>query len=504
MTGTLDLTSADRQRLTETEPDVFSPGESDNARQAKLWRAAWRWHFYAAGIVMPILLVLSVTGLAVLLKPTLERSFYGDRLYVDPGGKTERLPYESQRAAVLARHPGATVRSVVPPRDRSRSTQFDLTVSDGKALGSYRDQTLVSTYINPYTGTVLGDIKGSTRLDNFMSDLHGNLLLNRWGDWVVEIGTGWTLVMMTTGVFLWWPRKAKGQGFRRAFRIRLRAQGRKRWRDLHSVPGAVFASVIIFMVVTGLPWSQFWGDRWSRMTEWVGSGENAIETPVSKQAAADLQTDGFKVAWASQREPVPLSRAAGQHDHGGGGGEEEAGRVPLSLDAVEGIARDIRMHPGYAVGMPDGETGVYALSNSWPDRAQVARTAFVDQYTGEVLANHGWPDQGLLRQLTSWGIITHMGRQYGPLNAAVMGGACLAIIWATITAPVMFWKRRPKGKIGTPRRPIDPRLPRRALLIAVVLGLLYPLLGVSMLVVAAFDRFVVRNVPPLRRAFGMP
>jgi Uncharacterized iron-regulated membrane protein len=295
VTTTADRVSADRLPLTETEPAVFAEDENANARYARTWRAAWRWHFYAAFIVLPLLLLLAVTGLGVLLKPTLERTFYGDRLYLYPGGNAQPLPYAEQRQAVLARYPGATFRSVLPPRDRNRSTQFDITLPEGKMVGSYRDQTLLSVYVDPYTAKVLGTIKGSARLDNVLSDLHGNLLLNRWGDWIVEIATGWTLVMMATGVFLWWPRKGKGQGFRQAFRIRFKARGRKRWRDLHSVPGAVFASVIMFMVVTGLPWSQFWGDRWARMIEWVGSGENAIDTPVSRLAAADLQTDGFKV-----------------------------------------------------------------------------------------------------------------------------------------------------------------------------------------------------------------
>jgi uncharacterized iron-regulated membrane protein len=162
------------------------------------------------------------------------------------------------------------------------------------------------------------------------------------------------------------------------------------------------------------------------------------------------------------------------------------------------------MEPGYAIALPDGDSGVYALSNPSPsDSAASARTAFVDQYSGEVLANHGWRDKGGLRKATSWGINTHMGREYGPINALLMGGTCLAVIGAVVTAPIMYWKRRPQGRLGTPRRPVDPRLSLQALRIAVVLALLYPLLGVSMLLVAGFDRLVVRNVAPLRRAFGM-
>jgi uncharacterized iron-regulated membrane protein len=498
---------AGSERLTETEPEAFSAPDPAAIRQAKLWRAAWRWHFYAALIVMPILLMLAVTGLGILLKPTLERTFYGDRLYLYPGGSAEPLPYSTQMAAVLAEYPEATVRAVVPPRQDNRSTQFDLGMPAGGMVGSYRDASLLSAYVDPYTGEVLGAVKGSTRLDNVLSDLHGNLLLNRWGDWVVELAGGWTLVMMATGVLLWWPPKSGSRRVRRAFRVRFGAGGRRRWRDLHSVPGAIFAGVIVFNIITGLPWSQFWGDRWTRFTEWVGSGENAVDAPLSKLAAADLQTDGLRVEWANQNKPVPLSRLAAQHDHGGGEGEEggTSGPVPepVSLDRVEEIGRKIGMVPGYAIGMPADATGVYALSNSWPDLASHARTAFVDQYSGEVLANNGWLDKGALSKATSFGIIAHMGRQYGPLNAIVMGGACLAIIAAVISAPVMFWKRRPKKTLGTPRRPLNAHIPRQAMVVAMILGVIYPMLGVSIVLVAAFDQVVVRRFGPLRRAFGM-
>lgn len=96
------------------------------------------------------------------------------------------------------------------------------------------------------------------------------------------------------------------------------------------------------------------------------------------------------------------------------------------------------MEPGYAIAVPDGDGGVYALSNPSPsDSAASARTAFLDQYTGEVLAEHGWRDRGALRKVTSWGINTHMGREYGPvfLSRRLLGtGQTTAGRWAATVA----------------------------------------------------------------------
>ena len=38
-----------------------------------LYRTVWRWHFYAGLLVIPLVLILSVTGAAYLFKPQIDR-----------------------------------------------------------------------------------------------------------------------------------------------------------------------------------------------------------------------------------------------------------------------------------------------------------------------------------------------------------------------------------------------------------------------------------------------
>ena len=110
---------------------------------------------------------------------------------------------------------------------------------------------------------------------------------------------------------------------------------------------------------------------------------------------------------------------------------------------------------------------------------------------------------GSLAKLTSWGINAHMGRQVGVMNGIVMGVVSLGVIFSVLSAPIMYWKRRPRGSLGFPRRPYDARLMRGVVIIALVLGVLFPLLGASMIVVALVDHFLIRRVPQLRATFGM-
>jgi uncharacterized iron-regulated membrane protein len=80
---------------------------------------------------------------------------------------------------------------------------------------------------------------------------------------------------------------------------------------------------------------------------------------------------------------------------------------------------------------------------------------------------------------------------------------CLLVFWNVFTAFKMWNRRRRKGTVGIPRRPVDVRMQRSVGIAALILAVVYPLWGATLVLVLLFDRFVVRRVPALRTAFGM-
>jgi hypothetical protein len=48
-----------------------------------LFRAFWRWHFYASVVAVPVLLVLAVTGLVYLFRFQIEPFLHADLMRVD-------------------------------------------------------------------------------------------------------------------------------------------------------------------------------------------------------------------------------------------------------------------------------------------------------------------------------------------------------------------------------------------------------------------------------------
>ena len=94
----------------------------------------------------------------------------------------------------------------------------------------------------------------------------------------------------------------------------------------------------------------------------------------------------------------------------------------------------------------------------------------------------------------------HQGQEFGRINQLVMFGACLAIILMAVSAIVMWWKRRPKGALGAPRYPEDYRVPRMVLIIACAVGVIFPLVGLTLVLALVIDLAVPR--PVRRRLFS--
>jgi uncharacterized iron-regulated membrane protein len=68
-----------------------------------------------------------------------------------------------------------------------------------------------------------------------------------------------------------------------------------------------------------------------------------------------------------------------------------------------------------------------------------------------------------------------------------MLAACLAVIAMSVSAVVMWWRRRPSGRLAAPPAPADPRAYLGLILIIAPLGLLYPLVGASIVLTLALD-----------------
>lgn len=433
------------------------------------YRAVWRWHFFAALWTAPFLLVLTLTGAIYLFDREIDGWWNGALEKVVPGPSLLSLP--AQEAAVRAAYPGAKINRVVLPRASDQAAVWNITPEAEPGLPS----DAVDIYLDPYRGTVNGIADPGSQPMTIIRDLHGNLMGGDIGSHIVELVACWTLVMMATGLWLWWPRTWKLKG---VFAPRLSASGRRFWRDLHAIPAMVNALLVIGLVMTGLPWSAFWGEQFSRIGDYspfTATSPNFKAPPKAGGAPADDPHEQHAMPDA-QTAKTPWAIRHSHHPHGSGHGKASIADMEKLLPQLQ----TRQFGGGVRIFYPRDATGIFMISYV-PDKAEGQRTIYVDPGTGKQLGNIGWREYSPLAKAVEWGTMTHMGRQYGLANQIANLIVCLVLIGSMVAGLILWWKRRPKGMLAAPTIKANDRMPGGVKALLIALAILFPLVGASMI-----------------------
>lgn len=425
------------------------------------YRAVWRWHFYAGLLVLPFMVLLATTGGIYLFKDEIADITHGRERLVEVTGQKARLP-SAIVANALDAFPG-TLYGYQPPAAPNRSAVVKIAGADG---------TKSTVYVNPYSGRVLGghpDAGASgTPAMKFVRDLHSLAYVGWMGNRVIEAVAGWMVLLVVSGIYLWWPRGRKGG----VLTVRGKPARRMFWRDIHAVTGIVASGFILFLVMTGLPWSGVWGEKFYDLSYKAGLGMPDgywTRLPVSTQPVSDAVD---RAPWIMERQPMPVSQALN-------GARAE-------LDDITATVEELGIAPGYSLRVPDKPDGVFTAS-VYPDDITRERVIHLDQYSGKVLFDMQLKDLGTLGRAAEWGTSIHMGQAFGLTNQIALLLVCMAMIAMSVAAALMWWKRRPAGSLGAPQVPVDWRIPRNVLLIAIAAGLFFPLVGLTLLVAGALE-----------------
>lgn len=245
---------------------------SKRAASRKFYQLIIRWHFFCGLIFIPLIIVISISGCIYLFEDEYEEYVYDNLLFVTPG--SAHLPPSILLDKAKQALPKLRASNVTILDDRTRSAEITFRAHAMKhkpdqismewagngpeKVPMVMNQERTSLFINPYTGEILGTVKSGDRLMSFMKDLHGNLLAGKVGTKFVELTSCWLVALMVTGLIMWWPRGKVG--IKGTLIPRLNSNRRLFWRDLHAVPAFYFSFFIVFLIISGLPWTDVWGD----------------------------------------------------------------------------------------------------------------------------------------------------------------------------------------------------------------------------------------------------
>ncbi|MFJ7974396.1 PepSY-associated TM helix domain-containing protein [Peribacillus sp. NPDC096379] len=454
------------------EPRKHNEKESKR-NKTSIYRIVWRWHFYAGLIFSPFLIILAFSGAVYLFKPQIESFLYQDLYYVKESHSSLISPSE-QISLVKEKYPEGIVNSYKTYDDPLRTSEISIS-NAGQSL---------SVFVDPYTGTITGSLNSEKKFTEIFKKLHSELIIGgTFANRLVELAACWCVILLITGLYIWWPRnKASIWG---TILPRFNKKGRIFWRDMHAVPAFWLSIFVLILIGTGLPWSGVMGEQINRFATATNTGTPPYAyswdaKPESIIRTKDVAQDG---PWATENLAVPSS--------------ETSSYSTISLEDVSYIAGNNKVAKPYTISMPQSEKGVYTVTTSHTKPGDNA-TLNIDQYSGAVLTDVRFNDYGITAKAITVGIALHEGRLFGLANQIIGLIVCMGLIGVVISSFIMWKKRKPSGKLGAPSKVHDKKLTRTVFFIMLVLGIVMPLVGISIILVFLLDRFVLPKFKPLR------
>lgn len=279
---------------------------------------------------------------------------------------------------------------------------------------SYEDHYYYFVYVDQFTGEVL-KVKDEFA-DFFRLVLDGHFYLwlpEEIGQTVVASFTLVFLVMVVSGLILWWPKKKKGRG--KSFKIRWDARWRRKNYDLHQVLGFYVMIFALVFALTGL----VWGFTWFR--------------------------DAYYAATTGGKDFIEYYAPASDSTQQYTGEIPGIDQVYIKMRSEYPDAEWIEVHP------PDYEHGSYA-ANANPDASTYWKMdyRYFDQYTLEELpVDHVW------NRFHEASVGDKLQRMNYDIHVGAIGGLpgkflafCLSAIIASlpVTGFLIWWGRNKKVK----------------------------------------------------------
>lgn len=469
----------------------------------------WRWHFFAGLMVCPFLILISVTGSIYLFKAELE----GWEERGINSNSSESPALQQTRGApvgeavllqnVLAQYPGATFVRLTLAKPGDRTVEFDIlpqeSIGDTKSGAEHQHHDKPNTqkltiWVDRYSGALLEVKVSDDRFLNIVKKLHSELLLGNWASYIVELVACWAIVLLISGVMLWFCRpyssgeRTQVKPSQQIFLPRLKSNGRVNLRTVHGVVGLYIAIPLLLMLLTGLPWTQLWGNGFKEIKEsagWGGAKQEwfvTLKSDNSRSKRALPETELWEIS-DNAEQSIDLNDSRTATDE--------------SLDTLTDIVNRPELkslRQPIHISPPKPDNGVWTVRSMPQDRSKRVTLHF-DQFSAEPIMRIGFEDHHIVQQVVSHGISLHEGALFGTVNKVLVLITALLTAVLSILGLVTWWNRRLPNSLGIPRK-ANYNLPVPWLVTMLGLCLFLPAVGLSLLILVSLELFwsrVIKN-----------
>lgn len=396
----------------------------------------WKWHFLAGVIALPFIVLLSATGIIYLFKDTYQQKNL--MAYKEVEVTARPLSYQKQWE-IAKTHTNESLSLMVIPTSANQATEF--------VSGMFETQQTL--YIDPYKGITTGVIETRKTPMYKVRKLHGELLLGSYGTKVIELVGSWMVILIITGIYVWWPKDSwKIKSF---FIPRTKSGRRTFFRDAHAITGFWLSALFLLILAGGLPWTDVFGSGF----KWVQEKTHT----------------GYPTTWNSYTQDT-----------------YSEGSEMIHLDVIVEKAKELQLPGTVSISFPKNEKGVFSVQNTYyKDLSKQSKYHF-DPYNGELLKKHTWADVGILMQGRMWVMAFHQG-QFGQWNWIVMLLTAFMLLLMSLSAIFSYGLRKRKNSWGVPKLPKKFSLGFGMYIIIGFLCLLLPLFGLSVIIILIFEQY---------------
>jgi uncharacterized iron-regulated membrane protein len=268
----------------------------------KLKKVILKIHFWLGLMSGLVILFLGVTGCILAFQKEIESAVQQYR-YVD-ARESEFLPPSVLKDIGAAQLPGKHLHAVLY---QGKQEAAQVIFYQFEPVEYYH-----IVYLDPYDGSIL-KVKDMSR-DFFRQVITGHYYL--WlpphiGQPIVATATLIFVVMMISGLILWWPKNKAAR--KQRFTIKWNARWRRKNYDLHNVLGFYMTWVAIILAFTGL----VWGFQWFASSVYnIAGGNNSLvyQEPVSDTTQkAKGRQPAIDIVWDKMKKEYPAAQVIEVH-----------------------------------------------------------------------------------------------------------------------------------------------------------------------------------------------
>ncbi len=265
-------------------------------------------------------------------------------------------------------------------------------------------------YVDPYSGQLLAIYDEEHDFFNVVKLLHYSLLLNfPYGKPIVGICTIIVIIMLISGIYLWWPKTKQLRRQKFLFQWNTGTSLNRKYLDVHNILGFYISSIVLLIALTGLVFAFAWF------------------------------RDLVYMAGAGTTTPQVITRVesvVGESD------------VEFPLDRALHHARSL--HPTAELiifSMPVNARGAIGVRVQQEEYARyVAHNLQFDQYSGKLLSSQNHTDRNLGEKLIAANYDLHIGLFFGMPGKILAFVASLFCASLPVTGFMVWWGRRSTKK----------------------------------------------------------